>query len=264
MVIEKINDKKSARTKSLELIDKNEWVILTDYVSLVKPIAIGLDWLQNEKSVTAGSILPCLYFIKRSLEQISLLGENHTSKTIKHVSSKMKQAIITAFTKRFQPMMTINEQNKELIIAACSNPNYKLEWMDLEDEQKVKDMFKLEALKYSDNENSFEEVNMPSHIFLNNRRMRRLSSDSLSNEIDTYTKSKETESVILNQFPTVKKMYFRFNTTLASSAPIERAFSRALLIYTPRRNRLSDKNFEMALFLNINFQLKKIVNNTDE
>ena len=43
----------------------------------------------------------------------------------------------------------------------------------------------------------------------------------------------------------VKQMFLRFNASpLPSSAPVERLFSVAGLIETPRRNRLSDKMFE--------------------
>jgi len=50
----------------------------------------------------------------------------------------------------------------------------------------------------------------------------------------------------------IKKLFVTYNTTLPSSAPVERLCSSAGLIDTPRRNKLTDKMFEMLLMLKVN------------
>jgi len=52
---------------------------------------------------------------------------------------------------------------------------------------------------------------------------------------------------MLDDHPIVKQVFFKYNTSIPSSAPVERLFSGAIQVLTPRRNRLSDKTFEMLL-----------------
>lgn len=55
--------------------------------------------------------------------------------------------------------------------------------------------------------------------------------------------------------PILDQLFRRYNTTLASSAAIERIFSQALIVFTSRRNRISNENFERILFVNRNREL---------
>lgn len=53
----------------------------------------------------------------------------------------------------------------------------------------------------------------------------------------------------------LKSVLINYNTTLSSSAPVERVFSQTSLIFTPRRNRLSADSFEKIVFLKHNKKL---------
>lgn len=63
----------------------------------------------------------------------------------------------------------------------------------------------------------------------------------------SYLNNKKTDVSMLHEFKIIKKMFLKYNTTLPSSAPVERLFSAGAQIYTPQRNQLSDSHFEMLL-----------------
>ena len=78
---------------------------------------------------------------------------------------------------------------------------------------------------------------------------------SINNEFELeYCKFMKKKITIDNlaQFPSMQKIFLKYNTILPSSAPVERLFSMANQILTPRRNWLNDDCFENLLFLKQN------------
>jgi len=68
--------------------------------------------------------------------------------------------------------------------------------------------------------------------------------NAVDKECINYLSDTETGLTMLSRYPKVQKVFQKFNTTLPSSAPVERLFSTAGQIEVPRRNRvtLSSKN----------------------
>ncbi len=77
-----------------------------------------------------------------------------------------------------------------------------------------------------------------------------------NSEAMAYLQEKRKDFSVLHNYATVKCLFFKFNTTIPSSAPVERVFSTGNQILTPRRNNLGDNTFEMLLIL------KNSLNNT--
>jgi hypothetical protein len=64
-------------------------------------------------------------------------------------------------------------------------------------------------------------------------------------EVDMYLSDSFKDLGRLKNFPLAMKLFLKFNTTLPSSAPVKRIFfSLGSQIYVPRRNHLTDENFE--------------------
>lgn len=67
-----------------------------------------------------------------------------------------------------------------------------------------------------------------------------------------YINNTDTSLISLNNYPTMKELFYKYNTCLASSAPVERLFSFAEIINNPRRHALTDNNFQKLVLLKSN------------
>ena len=71
-------------------------------------------------------------------------------------------------------------------------------------------------------------------------------------EVLQYLEDPNTNLESQHRYPKIKNVFLKFNTSLASSAPIERFFSFASIILQGCRGRLIDKNFEKLTLLKAN------------
>lgn len=219
-------------------------MVLSDYITIMKPIATALDLLQGDKNASLGYLLPSIYTIKKRLKDAmfnTVPGEN------------MQATVLAAIEARFEKQMKLNGPNKPLFIAAVSHPLFKLDWVPEYDRETVRTWF-FEAVQRLSPE-SIVEQNDSENQFDSDFFHRYTQSDiglSINSEIENFLNFPKRCVSVLNDFPTIKKLFIESNTTLPSSASVERIFSQAGLIFQPRRNRLSEANFERTLFLKVN------------
>jgi len=76
-----------------------------------------------------------------------------------------------------------------------------------------------------------------------------LAADCLDRECGSYLTDTDTSLKMPSKYSKVRDVFIKYNTTIPSSAHVERLFSTAGQIEVPRRNCLSDTTFEKLLKL---------------
>lgn len=233
----------------------------------MRPIAQSLDKLQGEKNVSIGCVMPCLYFVESEITRADLKTKCSVNPRIQAIGLDMQTALLATFKRRFKLFMEFSNSNRELILAALSHPIYKAKWIvDEMDMALAKSLLEEEAQKVAqtnsniiDNIDELNEIDddefLPRQPFPSTRRLSCEDASGIGVEIVRYLEDRDKNSEIFKTYPVIQKIHRKFNTTLSSSGPIERIFSQALIIFTPRRNRISDSTFEKSLLLKINKDL---------
>lgn len=266
------NAPKGNKKKKLEKLTVLEWKILKDYVTCMRPVSMGLDILQGDKRSSQGYILPVLYGIKAGLED-NLANNSYVS----DYGEDFNSILLNCIESRFGEKMQINEDNKDLILSAAIHPKFKLSWLLNESEREfvqtmlINTCVELASSSSSNqNENSDQTESRQNaksneniffkHLQKNQQTRRSSSDDSVTLEVYKYILEPPADPSphVFRDHPVLEDIFRHYNTTLSSSASVERIFSQALIVFTPRRNKISDETFEKALFVNRNRKLLNV------
>jgi len=236
----------------MKKMKKNEWSFLEEYCKVMGPLAISLDKLQGGKSCYLGFVAPTILALRLLLIQMNDLVH----------CRPLCFNIISSLEKRFDYILDLKKvKSKTFILSAISHPKFKLSWVPDRYKSYCKQIFidecnsiktdKDAALNTNENIDSDSSDQEFFQILSENCLDVEIDIHSNRNNINVqaleYLDSKNKDFTVLNSFSIIKKIFFKYNTTLPSSAPVERLFSSGSQIMTPRRNRLNDKTFEMLL-----------------
>lgn len=133
------------------------------------------------------------------------------------------------------------------------HPAFKLDWLD-EDEKETALRFLQDAVKvYQTTDQPLctedQDIKLGHEGFFNFKRTIKMS--SRTDELNNYLNSSSTSLESLNSFP-IRTLFIKYNTSLPSSASVERLFSIGGLVLSPLKGRLHDDTFEQQLLLKIN------------
>lgn len=251
---------KCPSAQNLQMLNARDFSIMDYYIKVFEPVAVSLDVMQREFNSSQGFIIPVLQSMKHRIKSIP---ENNKDGSKIHLVIDFKTAMFSAIDSRFKNYFLFDVSNKDLLLAAITLPRTKTHFIEKDDDIIfTKNMLIAECKKLKNNVSNITQEEQDHDILQDDfiisyaRDVRR---NSIENEIDSevsrFLCDVRTDNSILNEYPNVREVYFKFNTTISSSAPVERVFSQSLMIFTPRRNRLSSLHFEQALLMKHNRKL---------
>jgi hypothetical protein len=233
---------------SLPTFLQHELTFLREYLALMEPVARALDTLQGDQQACLGFVLPTLKSLKTKLNGVPL-----------SLAKPLHAALIAGINKRFGHLF----EDTEFLLASVSHPKFKTYWIDDQELKMRCTMLLLNAVQtvtVKDESSSAAMLQTTSAINTTDAGGDTDSSDFFSDLHEDmsdqphlkYLQDSSRDLGMLNNHPAVKSVFLQFNTTIPSSAPVERLFSTGAIILTKRRNRLSDETFEKLLLLKIN------------
>lgn len=228
------------------------------FEKMFAPISRALDVLQGEVNNSQGLIIPVLQSMK---SHISSIDDSN------NIARDFQRILIKVIDERFGHYFEYNAMNTALLLAAVTLPRFKISFIkEKENVDFVKNLLVLECKKMNDETDEIQPdivqhnecSNQDDFIitYTSNSNSRRHSVESqIESEVSSYFLDTSKDTHMLNNYRNVKKVYYEYNTTISSSAPVERVFSQTGMIFTPRRNRISADVFEKIIMLKHNRML---------
>lgn len=244
-----------------EVLTEFDFNYLQEYLDLLGPITEAIDFLQKNKEMVYGFLLPTL---ARTRTKYLAMIDDDTHK----YKSEVATSLLKSIEKRFFKYFNLTEDVNDAIVASVLCPQAKTKWISTlnpkfsgttinEIIRLVKEtvarecgeVFTLQTVNDDDTVNFFDfEANLPSQRSVSGKRS--------EIEFRAYLADNSLSFTMLNKYGLVKSVFLKYNTPLPSSAAVERLFSFPDLIHSSRGESLSDSNFEKLLLLKANCCLK--------
>jgi hypothetical protein len=239
---------------------------LKEYAQAMSAVALALDKIQGEDHAYLGSLLPIVASAILKLKDLQ-------TKPLQFCKS-LVDAVLDGLLKRFRPLL----EDHECQLAAGFHPKFRLFWLGKYDqslvrrvrsamERAVESALCESSAPGSDNgsDSSAEEM-VQDELFQHiapepsatigpcRTSMRNRAQDLVDKWLKIHPKDTLCDATFLNE-PVLTRLFVKFNTAIPSSAAVERFFSMGKDILRDKRASLSDKNFEMLMFLKGNMHL---------
>lgn len=226
-----------------------ETLFLKEYTKILKPLAHSINLLQGEKNCYFGYVIPTLLSLKAKLsEKVAQV----------QFSSHILLAVIKAIDTRFAAVLVSHEAR----MAASTIPKFRLWWLADDERESMKRTMVQEARLLNTDPTNTEPTSATGHASMGNEpedddtffcfQSAQETSSTAEEEVQRYLQDPDKTLASLKTYPTIRALFLKYNTTLPSSAPVERLFSHGGLVFSPHRNRMTDKHFEQVLLLRYN------------
>uniref|UniRef100_A0A8C2A897 Zinc finger BED domain-containing protein 1-like n=1 Tax=Cyprinus carpio TaxID=7962 RepID=A0A8C2A897_CYPCA len=225
----------------------DETAYLTEYTDVFKPVAFALDLLHGEEKCFLGIVIPTLLTLKRKLEEKAAntrLFSKVIDSTVKAIDSRFKQVF----------------ESSDARLATATMPQFRLWWLPEDERESLRAQLITEVLQVDQGTEETETNGGSVHEdeFFSygpgssgNKGGKREAAE----QVWLYLQGTNKDLKCLNEFPGVKKVFIKFNTTLPSSTPVQELFSNGSNIVTPKGHHLSDEHFERVLLLRYNSKI---------
>ncbi|XP_069381208.1 E3 SUMO-protein ligase ZBED1-like [Paralichthys olivaceus] len=225
-----------------------ELTFIREYVQVMAPLAKALDVLQSDRMAYTGVLVPTISILVEKMERMK-------HETNLHHCYPLVDAIISGVKQRFGYIF----QDARLLIASAVHPMFRLAYIPSGKKADVVSNLKAEV-------NQLQTQSPDDHMQTDGEDPT-VDSDEVPgyfpslkttvlNEVDSYLQSTETKLVnAFQNLPMMKMIFLKYNTGVPASAACERLFSVGKDIFRPKRNRLSDANFEKLLLCRVNKHL---------
>ncbi|KAM4530140.1 uncharacterized protein zbedx [Odontesthes bonariensis] len=229
-------------------LQPEEMAFLKEYVAVFHPLAFALELFQAEQKCYLGLVIPTVLSLKNKL--------NEQKDAAKYFGDVINSIVMTIDV-QFQHLFSSTDAK----IATATTPQFRLWWMAASERE---DMCSLLATKASQMDPcSVTEANTSRNLstieseddffsYGSAKANTQNQPRGVMDEIRKYVEGTGKSLECLQDFPRVKHLFLKYNTTLPSTAPVQRLFSQKGNLVTSQRNFLTDNYFERIQILRYN------------
>ncbi|XP_062264682.1 uncharacterized protein zgc:161969 [Platichthys flesus] len=228
-----------------------EMAFLKEYVTVFHPLAFALELFQAEQKCYLGLVIPTVLSLKNKLNE-----QKDTTTYFGDVINAIAMGIDVRFLELFA--------STEAKIATATTPQFRLWWMAASEREEMCSLLATEAsLMDPCTETEASPSRDPSTIkseddffsYGSAKPYAQIQQRGVMEEIRKYIEGTGKSLECLQDFPRVKQLFLKYNTTLPSTAPVQRLFSQKGNLVTSQRNFLTDDYFERIQLLRYNSNL---------
>ena len=228
-----------------------EMAFLKEYVTVFHPLAFALELFQAEQKCYLGLVIPTVLSLKNKLNE-----QKDTATYFGEVINAIAMAIDVRFLELFA--------STEAKIATATTPQFRLWWMAASEREDMCSVLATEASQMdpctvteanpSRNPSTIESED-DFFSYGSVKPNAQIQQRGVMEEIRKYIEGTGKSLECLQDFPRVKQLFLKYNTTLPSTAPVQRLFSQKGNLVTSQRNFLTDDYFERIQLLRYNSNL---------